>query len=195
MKFSVFNRKTHRWIAFAVAVPAGVILCTGILLQLKKAFPWVQPPEQVGSGTVPLISFDQILQTCQSVPEAAVSDWGDVNRIDIRVSKGMLKVWCMNNWEVQLDSGTGEVLQVAYRRSDMIEAIHDGSWFHDLAKYWLFLPTGICLVLLWITGLYLFVLPYWVKWRRPAREPRVIHSVQEIAALSPPAQKSSADGR
>jgi hypothetical protein len=79
----------------------------------------------------------------------------------------MLKVWCMNNWEVQLDSETGDVLQVAYRRSDLIESIHDGSWFHEMAKYWLFLPAGICLLMVWATGLYLFVLPYWVKWRRP----------------------------
>ena len=167
MKFSVLNRKIHRWVAFAAALPVLVILCTGILLQLKKAFPWVQPPEQRGGGSAPVISFEQILRVCQSVPEAEVQTWEDVHRLDVRVSKGMLKVWCMNNYEIQLDSATGEVLQVAFRRSDMIEAIHDGSWFHDLAKYWLFLPVGICLLGLWGTGMYLFVLPYWVMWRRP----------------------------
>jgi uncharacterized iron-regulated membrane protein len=167
MKFSALNRKLHRWVAIAVALPAAVILTTGILLQLKKTFPWVQPPEQRGSGSAPMLSFDQILRACQEVREAEVKTWDDINRLDVRPSKGMLKVWCMNNWEVQLDIETGDVLQVAYRRSDMIEAIHDGSWFHDLAKYWLFLPAGICLFCLWATGVYLFVLPYWVMWRRP----------------------------
>jgi uncharacterized iron-regulated membrane protein len=169
MKVSVFSRKTHRWVSLAVALPAGVILCTGILLQLKKEFRWIQPPEQQGNSTTPVISFEQILRACQSVPEAQVASWNDVNRIDVRVSKGMMKVWCMNNWEVQLDSATGDVLQVAYRRSDMIEAIHDGSWFHANAKYGLFLPAGICLLMLWMTGMYLFAFPYWVKWRRPER--------------------------
>ena len=167
MKFSVLNRKVHRWVAVAVALPVVIILCTGILLQLKKAFPWVQPPEQRGGGSEPMLSFDQILRACQRAPEAEVRTWDDINRLDVRPSKGMLKVWCMNNWEVQLDIETGDVLQVAYRRSDLIEAIHDGSWFHDAAKYWVFLPSGACLLGLWCTGMYLFVLPYWVKWRRP----------------------------
>jgi hypothetical protein len=167
MKFSVLNRKVHRWVAFAVALPVAVILCTGILLQLKKAFPWVQPAEQQGVGSTPMLSFGQILRACQGVPEAEVETWDDINRLDVRPSKGMLKVWCMNNWEVQLDIETAAVLQVAYRRSDMIEAIHDGSWFHEKAKYVLFLPAGVCLLGLWFTGLYLFVYPYWVMWRRP----------------------------
>jgi hypothetical protein len=169
MKFSVLNRKIHYWVSICIAIPVAVILGSGILLQLKKQIHWIQPMEQNGGGTAPAIEFDRILQICRSVPEAGVTTWDDVNRLDVRPSKGMLKVWCMNNWEVQLDIETGDVLQVAYRRSDLIEAIHDGSWFHDLVKYWLFLPTGICLIVLWMTGLYLFVLPYWVTWRRPKR--------------------------
>jgi hypothetical protein len=169
MKFSVLNRKFHRWVAICIALPAAVILGSGILLQLKKQSHWIQPTEQRGTGKAPRIDFDRVLEACQSVPEAGVTTWEDVNRLDVRPSKGMLKVWCMNNWEVQLDIVTGDVLQVAYRRSDLIEAIHDGSWFHELAKYGLFLPAGLCLLMLWGTGMYLFVLPYWVKWRRPKR--------------------------
>jgi len=78
----------------------------------------------------------------------------------------MLKVRCVNSWEVQLDSKTGEVLQVAYRRSDLIEQIHDGSFFHERAKLWFFLPSALVLAVLWGTGLYLFVLPYYAKWKK-----------------------------
>jgi hypothetical protein len=34
----------------------------------------------------------------------------------------MIKVWAKNKRDVQLDSSTGDILQVAYRRSDMVEA-------------------------------------------------------------------------
>lgn len=95
-----------------------------------------------------------------------VSSWDDVNRIDVRPAKGMMKIWAKSNWEAQIDTATGQILQVAYRRSDLIEAIHDGSWFHDSAKLFLFLPAGATLLLLWITGMYLFILPYAVKFRR-----------------------------
>jgi uncharacterized iron-regulated membrane protein len=166
MKFQVLNRKIHYWAAIVVAAPVLVIITTGLLLQLKKQVTWVQPPERKGTGKEPAVSWDQVLEVCRGVPEAQVQSWADINRVDVRPSRGMLKVWARNNWEVQIDGQTGEVLQVAYRRSDTIEAIHDGSWFHEGAKLWLFLPAGLTLLLLWFTGMYLFWLPIVVRWRR-----------------------------
>ena len=166
MKPHFINRKIHYWAALFVALPALVILSTGILLQLKKNLPWVQPIERRGEGEAPMVSFDQILAACRAVPEAKIEDWGDVHRVDIRPSRGMMKVTAKNNWEIQLDSATGKVLQAAFRRSDIIEAMHDGSWFHDAVKLWLFLPAGITLLAMWITGVYLFWLPFGVRRRK-----------------------------
>jgi len=78
----------------------------------------------------------------------------------------MVKVRSKNNWEIQIDTQSGTILQQAYRRSDIIESIHDGSWFHDKVKLWIFLPTGVVLFILWITGVYMLILPYIVKWKR-----------------------------
>ena len=39
----VFFRKTHRWGAVLVAVPFLLVLVSGLLLQVKKQVPWVQP--------------------------------------------------------------------------------------------------------------------------------------------------------
>jgi uncharacterized iron-regulated membrane protein len=173
MKLHSLNRKVHYWISIAVALPALVILCTGILLQMKKQFAWIQPAELRGSGREPTIEFSRILEICRTVPQAEISEWADINRIDVRPSRGMLKVWAQNNWEVQIDTATGRVLQVAYRRSDMIEAMHDGSWFHDSVKPWVFLPAGIILLLLWLTGFYLFWLPIFARRRQKARIERL----------------------
>ncbi len=169
MKFNYLNRKVHYWAAFAISLPLIVIISTGILLQLKKHSHWIQPAEQKGEGSVPSLSFDQILAACRRIPELEVQDWDDVNRIDLRPSKGMMKIWATNGWEAQIDSGSGAVLQVAYRRSDVIESIHDGSWFHENAKLLIFLPTAVILLLLWATGLWLFLLPFVVKWRKNKR--------------------------
>jgi uncharacterized iron-regulated membrane protein len=159
----ILNRKLHRWGAILVAVPFLIVICTGILLQLKKQIPWVQPPEQRGSKDAPALSMDDILARAQSVPQAGVRGWEDIDRIDVRPSKGMLKVVTMSRWELQLDISTGAVLQTAYRRSDLIESLHDGSWFHANAKLLIFLPSGIIVLGLWITGIYLYLLPYRVK--------------------------------
>lgn len=166
MKLSLFNRKAHRWGAVVIALPLVIVIATGLLLQVKKQLPWVQPPTNKGSGKTPQIAFDQILAAVKGVPEAEVSGWGDVDRVDVRPKDGIAKVTCKNRYEVQVDFQTGDVLQVAYRRSDLIEELHDGSWFHDAAKLWVFLPSAVVLLGLWVSGLILFVHPLWVKWRR-----------------------------
>ena len=160
MRFHYFTRKSHYWLAAGVALPIVVIAGSGLLLQWKKQLAWVQPAEQRGTGREPSLSFERMLEICRGIPEAGIRSWEDVNRIDVRPDRGMLKIWARNNWEVQLDSDTGEVLQVAYRRSDTIEAIHDGSWFHPWLKLGLFFPAGVVLLLLWLSGLYLFWLPF-----------------------------------
>jgi uncharacterized iron-regulated membrane protein len=156
---NTWTRKLHRWGAILIALPVGVIVVTGLLLQVKKHSRWVQPPELHGSGGPPQISFAQILEIVRGVPEAGIDEWADVDRIDVRPGRGMLKVRNKDFWEVQIDTSTGAVLQSAFRRSDLIETIHDGSWFHDSAKLWVFLPTGAVLLGLWMSGLYLWALP------------------------------------
>jgi len=96
------------------------------------------------------------LRYVRTVPKANIKTWQDINRLDVRPKKGIVKVRGNNDWEVQLDVKTGKVLQVMQRRSDFIESLHDGSFFHKHAKLWVFLPVAVLLVLLWLTGLFLF---------------------------------------
>lgn len=169
MKFNLLNRKVHYWLSAAIAVPILIVIASGILLQTKKQLTWVQPPERRGASQTPQISLPQVLEIARTVPEAEISGWDDINRLDVRPSRGMLKVTAKNHWEIQIDTETGAILQSAYRRSDIIESIHDGSFFHDGVKLWIFLPAGIILLVLWLTGIYLFILPLWVKRRRKTK--------------------------
>jgi len=166
--FRVLNRSLHRWGAILVALPFLVVITTGLLLQLKKQLAWVQPPERRGSTEAPAVSLDRVLAQVRAIPEARVRDWGDIDRVDVRPGKGIAKVTTKTRWEVQVDLGTGAVLQSAYRRSDLIEQLHDGSWFHDAVKLWVFLPSGILVLGLWLTGMYLYALPWWTRARRKA---------------------------
>jgi len=160
MKLSKLSRVSHRWGSIIALVPMTIIIVSGIALQLKKESSYIQPPTQRGVGTEPAIGFERILEAAMTVPEAGIESWDDIDRLDVRPGKGVVKVRCKNSYEVQIDAATGEILQVAVRRSDLIESIHDGTYFHDHLKLWVFLPTGIVLALLVITGLHLFLLPY-----------------------------------
>jgi len=168
MSAAWWNRKIHYWLSLAIALPTLLMLTTGVVLHMKKRSAWIQPPEHRGSTplTERMVTLPQLLSVCRTVPEAGVQEWEDITRVDFRPKRGLIKVITKKDWEIQVNAETGAVLQTAYRRSDVIEAMHDGSWFHDLAKDFLFLPSGVALLLLWITGMYLFALPIWVRARK-----------------------------
>ena len=182
VSFNVLNRKIHYWASFIVAIPLLVMIGTGLLLQLKKQWAWVQPPEQRGTGKSPVIGFHDILESLKRVPDMGVASWSDVNRLDVRPDKGVAKVWLHNGHEVQVDLGNGNVLQTAYRRSDLIESIHDGSFFAgDWTKLGLFLPTGITLLLLWLGGVWMWWVPFIAKRRRKDRR-HAAHDLRPAAS-------------
>lgn len=166
MSLSRTNRWIHHWATLIVAVPVMIMITTGVLLLLKKDIEWIQPASERGRGQVPVVSFETVLKAVQAVPQARISGWEDVDRLDVRPSKGIVKVRAENRWEIQLDAATAQVLKVAYRRSDLIESIHDGSFFHEHAKLWVFLPAAIVLAVMWVTGLYLFALPHLARARK-----------------------------
>jgi hypothetical protein len=172
MSFNVANRRVHYWIAFGAGLPALVIIASGLLLQLKKHWSWVQPAEFRGTGTTPQISLQHIFEAVASEPGMNVRAWNDVNRVDLRPGRGVAKVWLHSGWEVQVDLGTGRVLHTAYRRSDLIESMHDGSFFAgDWTKLGVFLPAGVALLALWVTGLRMWWVPFAAKRRRAAGLP------------------------
>lgn len=163
------NRKLHRIGALVSAAPVLVVLVSGLALQLKKESTWIQPPTAAGAGGDPSLTFEEILEAARGVEEARVRTWEDVDRLDVRPAKGIVKVRAKSRWEVQVDTTTGKVVASAYRRSDLIEAIHDGSWFHERAKLWVFLPAGFVLLGLWGTGTYLWLLPYLARRKKGRR--------------------------
>tara|TARA_B100001250_G_scaffold19625_2_gene16770 strand:- start:5860 stop:6372 length:513 start_codon:yes stop_codon:yes gene_type:complete len=156
-------RKIHYWISPFIFIPILIILSTGILLQLKKQSDWIQPPIQQGVSNIPSIEFEEMLEAAKSVLEAEINSWEDIDRIDVRPDKGISKIRSNNQWEIQIDNQTKEILSVEYRRSDVIESIHDGSFFTDYVKFGWFLPAAILLIFMSISGIYMFLLPLFMK--------------------------------
>ncbi|MDG1418726.1 MAG: PepSY-associated TM helix domain-containing protein [Maricaulis sp.] len=161
-------RQIHYWLSLVVMVPLAIMLLAGLFLMLKKEVSWIQPPSQTGimSDQAPALSMDDLLLRARAVPEAEIAGWEDVARIDLRPGRGMAKFLSQSDWEIQLDTATGDVLSSAYRRSDWIEALHDGSYFADWVKLFVFFPTGIMLLVMYLSGIYLFLIPRMAKPRR-----------------------------
>ena len=171
MKARVLLRQIHYWAAPVVLLPLLLVIGTGLLLMVKKEFEWIQPSTQKGElpTTVPAQSLGQLFDKAQNIPELELEAWADLERVDVKPDKGVVKFVASNRWEAQLDAHTGAVLQVAYRRSDLIESLHDGSFFADWTKHYVFLPSAIVLLLLWGTGIYLFVITQAARQRKQKR--------------------------
>jgi uncharacterized iron-regulated membrane protein len=173
MKLNRLFRKLHFWGALLIFIPIMVVIMSGILLQVKKEVEWIQPSTIKGSGfhssTTLIAILDSVNQARTSpalvadtdaemtmIPDTQVGiDWTHIDRFDIRPSKNIAKVRLNSGWEYQVDLATHQVVKISYRNSDWIEALHDGSWFHDSAKLYVFLPVALILLALWFTGGYL----------------------------------------
>lgn len=157
-------RRMHTWGAWLVAVPAGVVFLTGVLLLVRSELAWMQKPAMKGARPGASISFDEVLALAKSVPEAEVDDLNAIKQVRLLPSRGIFQVRVANGYELQIDAHTGELLASGLRGSSIVIALHDGTFFSKGVSYAVFLPTGILLIVLWLTGAYLAV-----KGRKPRR--------------------------
>lgn len=165
-------RKIHRATGIALFFLFLFVALSGLLLGWKKnSGGYILPASQQGTSTeleewLPLDTLSGIaIQSLQGSVGKGYSS--TLSRIDARPDKGMVKfVFEGHYWEVQLDGATGEVLQVALRRSDFLEQVHDGSiideWIGLESGFVKLLYTslmGVSLILFSLTGFWLWYGP------------------------------------
>ncbi|MBL7545429.1 MAG: PepSY domain-containing protein [Bdellovibrionaceae bacterium] len=160
LKIFRFSKSTHKWIAIICALPLIIMIATGLLLSISSQVQWLQPtPVNTNKGSGISLSFDRILEIAQTVPEAEIRDWGDVAQIDARPKAGVVRVRAKNYWEVQIHGQTGDIISSAKRWKTFFILVHDGSWFAGWVKSWVFLPAGIGALVLWISGILIWIIP------------------------------------
>lgn len=132
-KFLRIFRKVHRTTGAFLFLFFFVISISGVLLGWKNTSNGLLLPETqqgVSTNLKHWLPIDNLLQKACHILQDSISPnlSLELNRIDIRKNKGMVKfVFEKHYWEVQLDGTTGELLQLGIRQSDFIENIHDGS--------------------------------------------------------------------
>ena len=159
MRLSLLLRKLHRWGALLVAIPLLLTIASGVLLQVESRGDRINAGGS--SGAVgPALALDRVLEVAMAVPEAQVRGWEDIERLEVRAVDGVLEIHTGNRTAMQLDGRSGEVLAVARSRAGLVRSIHDGSFFGELARAWIFLPATVLLLALWLSGMYMALLPY-----------------------------------
>lgn len=155
-------RKWHKYLGLSLALFVLISAITGILLAWKKNVDVLQPPTQKGETTD--LSNWKPVEELAEVSVRAVDSLGltaaNLDRIEYRPTKGIAKViFDTGSWEVQVDATTLQVLSVAKRHSDWIEHLHDGSIISDGFKLISMNILGIGLLVLLITGVWLWLGP------------------------------------
>ncbi|MDF2605293.1 PepSY-associated TM helix domain-containing protein [Sphingomonas sp.] len=160
-------RKIHYWLSPALLISLFVIAVTGSLLALKKDVDFLQPPTRDGIAPgLPDRSLASLVTSVNALPAHAGVTWKDIDRIDVRPKDGIAKVILKSRHEVQVDLTSGAAVDTGYRTSDLLETIHDFSFMGDWAKYVLSFGSGIALIFMGATGVYLFALPMLVRRRK-----------------------------
>jgi uncharacterized iron-regulated membrane protein len=160
-------RQIHYWTSLPLLVTIFIIAGTGTVLALKKDFAALQPPTQTGSRPGDLHRpVSDLVAAASTVPGHGGIGWQDIERIDLRPADGVAKLILHSRTEIQVDLASGKVLQVGYRTSDLVETIHDFSILGGWAKYVFSFGSGLAILAMAATGVYLFLLPMIVRRKR-----------------------------
>lgn len=164
-------RKLHRSTGALLFLLFMLVSITALLLGWKKnSQGWLLPetmegPRVAAAQWIPLHELE--IKAAQALEDAVEGSPAGIDRIDIRPDKGVAKVLFLHGyWEVQLALADGRVLQIAQRRSDFVEDLHDGSIFDvllqtkgDIIKLIYTSVLGLALLLFTITGFWLWYGP------------------------------------
>ena len=172
-------RKIHRAMGALLFVFFFFISVSGILLGWKNNSSGLILPETQMGTTNNLAQWKPIYSlynnACFILQDSISPNISlEIDRIDIRKERGIVKfVFEEQNWEIQLDGATGELLQIGKRHSDFIEDLHDGSvldtWFNTSNKQFKLVYTtilGTALLFFTITGFWLWYGPKRMKRRK-----------------------------
>lgn len=141
-------RMYHRYVALAVTIPLIFIAVTGIILQLRNQFEWLQPASVSSTLTeAPLLTLDNL-----------TTQYGAANieQIIWRPGKKNMAVRLYDGTELQLHPQTGEILKSAKRRTNILIELHQGSWLGKFGQYFIYFISGLGLCFLIGTGLLIY---------------------------------------
>ncbi len=176
MRLFKFFWQAHKWVGIVLAAWVILLSVTGFLLLIKKKVEWIQPSTQRDSEPAAVESFidnQRLFEIVFAENHPDFQTLGDIDRIDFRPGKAVFKVRSTHHdTEIQVGAVTGKVLSTATRRSDLIERIHDGSFFADYVHEYLSPAVAICLAFLACSGLWIWLEPVLRRRRRRAQRQR-----------------------
>lgn len=140
------KRELHRKLSLIIFLPLTVIVFTGLALQLRNQFEWIQP-STISGQKMPqeVISFSRLIAQHNLEPKT-------VEQMIYRPSKNNVAIRLVTGEEIQIDAYSGKILKRAQRRTNFLIDLHQGSILGPVGQYGIYLLSALGLILLLITG-------------------------------------------
>lgn len=144
-------RKLHRLLSIWVALPLLIIIVTGITLQLRNNFEYLQPEtlKVKNEANAPVLTLEQIIEKMGERKK-------EIEQIIYRPGKNNVSLRLKDDIEVQINPQTGEIVKEAKRRTSFLIELHQGSFFTKYGQFGIFFSSGIILLFLLISGVILY---------------------------------------
>ena len=167
-------RSFHRKIASVLFIFFLCISITAILLGWKAAFTKTifENKKQIVSTTfkqwLPIDSLE--LLATAFLNEKTNNHFIHSERVEVRLAKGYINFGFKNNFNIQLDGATGQPVLIEQKNGGLIQDIHDGAFVDGLvgsksglSKKIYSSIMGLALLMLTLTGIYLWLKPKQIK--------------------------------
>jgi len=152
-------RKYHRIISLIVALPLALIVLSGLILQLRQQFDFIQPKTitMEKNPGVRFLTIEEMIVASNEPPE-------NIDQIIFKPKKFHLAMRLVSGNEIQIHPQTGEILKNSPRYTNFLIDLHQGSFLGNWYQYLIVFPTGLALAFLLISGLLIY------PWRNLKRE-------------------------
>ena len=150
----------HKWIGIALSAVLINVSVTGLFLLEKKQYEWIQPATRTGQEGTPsdFVSIQRLFDIVAECNHPDFPNIDSIDRIDFRPGKRVYKVRAKTHHaEIQVDAISGQVLNVAARRSDLLEQLHDGSYLGSWMHGKVMPGVAVANIILALSGLYLWL--------------------------------------
>ncbi len=181
IRLARFARRLHKWVGALLALIMIVLAVTGAFVAWKKQIEYLQPATRVSQSADPpndlarLVTPAEIAQRVLALELAGVRDLAQIDRIELRPSRGIYKVRlkARNAWrsprELQFDASNGALLNQGLRGDQLWMDLHSFGVFGEATKLVVMSLTGLSLLWLSLSGLYLFGFPPWFRSKKRRR--------------------------
>ncbi|NEZ46959.1 PepSY domain-containing protein [Clostridium niameyense] len=155
-----YNKKLHVWFGIIPAIIFLLVSITGILLIYGKSLSLV-PKSQKGvkNEVSNSISMKQVEEISFKVNKKEILSAKDIKKIEFYPNRNVYRVRSKKGYDIQIDMSTGKVLSAEKNIGSILLALHTGSFFGEWFEKYIIAGSALSLVIVTITGMYLFIFP------------------------------------